>query len=191
MTRLACLAVVLLVLASAGARADGHGLANLAWLGEPVPAPDTAFRTGTGEQVTLADFKGRAVVLNFWATWCAPCREEMPSLDRLAEMHGGDDLIVLPISVDRGEIDRIQAFYAETGVRHLGVFHDPDMRLARKMRVFGLPTTMLIDHDGRIVAQLVGPAEWDSDEALEAVLPLGEAAGQARAAAPDQARLGD
>jgi len=166
-------------------------LPNLSWLDEPVPLPDTPFLLADGRTATFADFQGKAIVLNFWATWCLPCREEMPSLDRLAAAHGGEDLVVIPMSLDRGDAAPILAFYEEIGARNLALFHDPDMALSRELKVFGLPTTLLVDYRGLVVAQLVGTAEWDSRAALDAILPLAEEARVARAGGAQQAQGGD
>ena len=97
------------------------------------------------------------VLLNVWATWCAPCREEMPTLDRLQAQLGGDDFHVLPLSIDRAGLGPVQRFYDEIGIRHLG----------QSFAVIGLPTTLLIDRQGRERGRLTGPAEWDSAEAIE------------------------
>lgn len=134
---------------------------------EPTPLPEITFFNGDGEERSLADFQGQVVVLNLWATWCAPCRREMPSLDRLQAQYGGEDLLVLPLSVDRGEQDKIQAFYDELGLTSLGIYHDPKAKANRTLRAPGLPTTVVIDRAGREVGRVLGHAEWDSDEAVE------------------------
>ena len=172
-----------------GAVVPAAGLANLAWLDEGHGLPDTVFYLADGKEAQFSDFAGKAIVLNFWATWCPPCREEMPSLDRLAADHGSEDLVVMTLSLDRGEDSLIRAFYDEIGADSLDIYHDPSMAVSRAMRVFGLPTTLLIDHRGKIVAQLVGTAEWDSPEALAAILPLAEAARDARLGTAQQAVL--
>ena len=105
------------------------------------------------------------VVLNVWATWCAPCRQEMPSLDRLKAALGGDKFDVLAISTDRGGIDKSAAFLAEVGATRLETLHQGEMRLNGVLRIIGMPTTLLIDAEGREIGRLIGPAEWDSAEA--------------------------
>jgi cytochrome c biogenesis protein CcmG/thiol:disulfide interchange protein DsbE len=164
-------------------------LPNLAWLDDPRGLPETPFFLADGSKATFADFAGRAIVLNFWATWCPPCREEMPSLDRLAAEHGSDDLVVMTLSLDRGDPAQISAFYEEIGADSLEIYHDPSMSVSRALRVFGLPTTLLVDYRGKVVAQLVGTAEWDSPAALAAILPLAEEARAARLGTAQQARL--
>ena len=136
---------------------------------EPKPAPELTFLDAQGSELSLADFRGKVVILNLWATWCAPCRREMPSLDRLQAAHGEDGLLVLPLSLDRGEIDKVEAFYEEVGLPNLGIYHDPKAAAGRAFGAYGLPTTIVIDREGREIGRLLGPAEWDSDEALALV----------------------
>jgi len=132
----------------------------------PTPAPKTAFEDVHGNPVRLADFRGRVVLLNFWATWCPPCIREMPSLDRLQGMLGGDDFTVIALSLDRQGVIRVAPFFAERKIANLAMYLDPHSRLANAMRVNGLPTTVLIDRDGRVAGRVVGPAEWDSEAAV-------------------------
>ena len=125
------------------------------------------FIGGDGCELTLADFRGRVVLLNVWATWCVPCREEMPTLDRLQARLGGEDFHVLPLSIDRAGLEPVRRFYDEIGIRHLGMYLAEDLRAMQALAVVGLPTTLLIDRKGREIARLVGPAEWDSPEIVE------------------------
>tara|TARA_R100000773_G_scaffold41118_1_gene37488 strand:- start:208 stop:660 length:453 start_codon:yes stop_codon:yes gene_type:complete len=120
------------------------------------------FVNGKGRDLTLADFRGRVVLLNIWATWCVPCREEMPTLDALQEKLGGDDFHVLPLSIDRAGMEIVRRFYDEIGIRHLDTYLAEDIRVMAAFAVVGLPTTILIDRDGFERGRLVGPAEWDS-----------------------------
>jgi thiol-disulfide isomerase/thioredoxin len=101
-------------------------------------------------------------LLNIWATWCVPCREEMPTLDALQEKLGGDDFHVLPLSIDRAGMEIVRRFYDEIGIRHLDTYLAEDIRVMAAFAVVGLPTTILIDRDGFERGRLVGPAEWDS-----------------------------
>jgi thiol-disulfide isomerase/thioredoxin len=133
---------------------------------EPRPAPELTFEDATGDSLSLEDFRGQVVVLNLWATWCAPCRHEMPSLDRLQGAHGGPDLHVVALSVDRGGLEPIEQFYEEVGIRHLAIYRDPKNAVGRALGALGLPTTVVFDPAGREVGRLLGPAEWDSAEAL-------------------------
>ena len=139
----------------------------------PRPVPAAELLDGEDDTHALADWRGQWVLLNFWATWCAPCRHEMPGLDRIAGELGGPDFVVLPVATGRNPVPAIRRFYAETGVAHMPVLRDPLQRFAREMAVFGLPVTVLIDPEGREIARLTGDAEWDGAEAralLAAVL---------------------
>lgn len=130
------------------------------------------FVDGAGRDLTLADFRGRVVLLNIWATWCVPCREEMPTLDALQEKLGGDDFHVLPLSIDRAGMKIVRRFYDEIGLRHLDTYLAEDIRVMAAFAVVGLPTTILIDRDGFERGRLVGPAEWDSPEVMAQIQNL-------------------
>ncbi len=133
---------------------------------EPREVPAIAFRDGEDRPVSLGDWKGRVVLINLWATWCAPCRREMPSLDALQAKLGGDDFEVVAISVDRKGIPASKAFLEDTGSDNLALYVDPTLRVNADLKAHGLPATILIDREGRERGRLVGPAEWDSDDAL-------------------------
>ena len=143
----------------------------------PKPVPELTFFDADGKQVTLADFRGEVVVLNLWATWCAPCRREMPSLDRLQAKYGGDGLEVIALSLDRGDIAKVRAFFDELAISNLAVYQDPKGNVGREMAAPGLPTTVVIDRAGQEVGRLLGPAEWDSAEALAMIEALMKASG--------------
>lgn len=128
-------------------------------------APDAAFLDRDGVERTLAEWRGRVVLVNLWATWCVPCREEMAALDRLQAALGGPDFGVVAISIDRGDGARPQAFLDEIGVKDLAFYHDPTGRLSVRFGAFGLPTSLLVSREGEILGRLVGPAEWDAPEA--------------------------
>ena len=130
----------------------------------PRPLPEIQFENGQGEAMSLADFRGKVVLLNIWATWCAPCRREMPTLDRLRAELGGPDFEVVALSIDRKGVPAVQAFYAELGLETLAIYVDETGAAQRALSVFGLPTTLLLDRDGNEIGRLLGPAEWDSPE---------------------------
>lgn len=140
---------------------------NFAVHESPKLMPDIHFEDGEGNEQTLADFRGKAVLLNVWATWCVPCREEMPTLDRLQAELGGPEFEVLALSIDRGGADAVREFYSEIGIENLALHIDPSARAMFAIGVVGLPTTILIDGEGRELGRLVGPAEWDSPEMVE------------------------
>ena len=133
----------------------------------PKDVPSLAFADGTGQQHTLAEFRGKIVLLNVWATWCGPCRREMPALDRLQTTLGGPDFQVLALSIDRTGADAVKKFYTETGVHNLSLYVDTSGSAARQLNAIGLPVTILIGRDGRERGRLIGPAEWDTSEMIE------------------------
>ena len=132
----------------------------------PSVVPDAPFIDGTGAAHTLAEWRGSGVVLNFWATWCAPCVREMPALDRLRPMLGGDGIAVLALSEDRGEPEIVEAFYEKHAIRTLPVLMDKGRQLLAGFAVQGLPTTVLINAGGNEVGRVVGVAEWDASDAV-------------------------
>lgn len=136
---------------------------------EPRPAPTQAFQDGGGREVTLADFRGKLLVVNLWATWCAPCIKEMPSLDRLRQKLAGTDAMVLALSSDRGGARQVEPFLKKHDVEGLGIWVDPTGTLPRAFGARGLPTTILIGRDGNEIGRMEGEAEWDSEAALELV----------------------
>lgn len=129
------------------------------------PAPDLAFKDGEGKDVHLSDFRGKLILLNLWATWCVPCREEMPALNRLQAAMGSDRFQVLALSVDKDGHDLAKAFLAEVKADHIALYNDPTSRASFAMKAFGLPTTVLISPEGKEIGRLVGPAHWDGPEA--------------------------
>ncbi|MBN9218500.1 MAG: TlpA family protein disulfide reductase [Mesorhizobium sp.] len=129
----------------------------------PLPVPEISFEDAEGGRRTLAEFSGKAVLLNIWATWCAPCRKEMPTLDRLQAKLGGPDFEVVALSIDRSP-DMVKQFFTEIGIAHLALNIDTSSKAMFALGVFGLPTTLLIDSKGMEVGRLIGPAEWDAPE---------------------------
>jgi len=127
----------------------------------PRELPELRFTDGSGKPLSLADFRGKLVLLNLWATWCGPCREEMPTLGRLQAELGGPDFEVVALSIDRAGIAVVDAFYAEIGVKNLARYIDDSGKVAQQLNALGLPTTLLLDREGREIARHVGPAEWD------------------------------
>lgn len=144
----------------------GDGPAGFSMASQPRPAPAAEFRNAGGKRLTLADFRGRVVLLNIWATWCGPCRSEMPSLDRLQAMHQGDGLAVLAVSVDDGGSLAVRRFYQQSGVRNLALYLDANGATARAFGARSIPTTLLIDRSGNVVGSLVGAMQWDSPDAV-------------------------
>lgn len=133
---------------------------------ERVALPDVAFQDGDGKPVKLSDWKGRVVLVNLWATWCAPCRKEMPDLASLQKELGSDQFEVVAISVDRKGAEASAAFLEETGADNLRLYVEPSTRIVTDFQSPGLPATILIDRQGREIGRLLGPAHWASPEAI-------------------------
>lgn len=136
---------------------------------EPKEIEDYKFQDGDGKTRSLSEWKGKVVLLNLWATWCAPCREEMPSLDNLKKHFSKSKFDVVTISMDRGGLKKPRAFFEKERIRKLDLYIDKTTKLMFKLRAVGLPATILIDSEGREIGRLVGPAQWDSDRAIELI----------------------
>ena len=151
-----------------------HGeVAAFAVAHAPFRVPDLAFKDADGRARTLADWRGRTVLLNLWATWCVPCRKEMPALDALDARLGGDNFTVVAVNIDTRDAQKPLAFLHDTGVKHLAYYSDQsakvflDLKLAGK--AFGMPTTLLIDRSGCEIGEMAGPAEWASEDAVKLI----------------------
>jgi len=128
--------------------------------------PDLNFKDSSEADIKLSKWQGRVVLLNLWATWCAPCRKEMPTLNDLQKQLGSKDFEVVALSVDRKGLEASSAFLKETGADSLGLYVDATTLSLEDLQAFGLPVTLLIDRKGREIGRLVGPAEWNSAEAI-------------------------
>jgi thiol-disulfide isomerase/thioredoxin len=147
-----------------------HGLQRLREADATLPA--ITFTDAEGKAHSPADFAGKGLVINLWATWCPPCVAEMPALDRTAAALAADDILVLPVSSDRGGLNTVQGFYERTGIRHLRIWLDPRGAAARALGARGLPTTVIVDRQGREKARVEGDAAWDAPEFLAAIRRL-------------------
>ena len=135
----------------------------------PRAIANVAFEDGQGRKRTLADFRGKVVLLNLWATWCGPCRKEMPTLDRLQQQLGSADFEVVALSIDRGGRAAVGSFFDEIDVRALAVYVDSSTEAMTKLDIIGVPTTLLLDRMGREIGRVTGPAEWDSPEVITTI----------------------
>ena len=181
MTRIACIVALYALLAASAIWAEGHGsAANLEDLrsgdmrklvvhAEPKPASDVEIAWEDDRAANLEDFAGRVVVANFWATWCAPCRKEMPSLSQLQSHFDERDVIVLAVATGRNPIPSVERFLDEIDVHNLTVLYDPKQSFSSSMGVLGLPTTILFDRGGSEIARLTGDADWASESALSII----------------------
>ena len=169
MGRLSRRVIVATLLAGGTARqaaaAPDSGLARLRIHAEAKPLPENlGFTDAEGRATGFEAFRGRALVVNFWATWCPPCVAEMPALDRLQDQVGRDGMEVLALSSDRGGRAQVEPFYRRTGLRHLGIWLDPRGGTGRALGVRVLPTTLIIDRRGLEVARMEGEAQWDQPD---------------------------
>ena len=153
----------------AGGSPDSVKPLELSVFDRPRDLPEIHFADDQGHQLTLGDFGGRVVLLNVWATWCVPCRKEMPTLDRLEARLGGRDFLVIALSIDREGVAPVNRFYQELKLENLGIYVDPSGKGSRALAIPGVPTTLLIDRQGREVARKMGPAEWDGQEMISLV----------------------
>jgi thiol-disulfide isomerase/thioredoxin len=141
-------------------------------LSPPEALPDGVFVTRDGASHHLSDFKGRGMVVNMWATWCAPCVAEMPSLEVLSKALAPQDIAVLPLSSDRGGADTVAAWYQAHGITALPVLLDPRGAMARAFDAKGIPTTVIINKAGLVVARLEGAADWSAPDAAAVIRKL-------------------
>jgi thiol-disulfide isomerase/thioredoxin len=139
----------------------------------PLRLPNLAFQDAAGNARTLADWRGRTVLLNLWATWCVPCRKEMPALDALQRRLGGPGFEVVAINIDTRDLDKPNAWLKDVGVDKLGYYADPNAKVFQDLkeigRAFGMPTTLLVDVQGCELATIAGPAEWASEDAVKLI----------------------
>jgi thiol-disulfide isomerase/thioredoxin len=142
---------------------------GIASVSPPQPVPPFAFADDAGHSLGLADFKGRAVVLNLWATWCIPCRQEMPSLDRLQAELGGPRFQVVAVSIDKQGAAVVQPFYRELGLRSLGIYLDSFGKAPSVLGIEGVPATLLIDSDSREIGRKLGVLDWGSPAVVGAL----------------------
>jgi thiol-disulfide isomerase/thioredoxin len=148
-------------------------VAALAAARSPFLVPDLAFKDKTGRERTLADWRDRTVLLNLWATWCVPCRKEMPALDALQSDLGGPQFEVVAINIDTRDPEKPLAFLKEVGVTHLAYYADPSAKVFQELKLagkaFGMPTTLIVNGAGCEIGEMAGPAEWASADGLALV----------------------
>jgi thiol-disulfide isomerase/thioredoxin len=148
-------------------------VAALTMASKPLQMPDLAFLDSNGEQKKLSDWKGRTVLLNLWATWCVPCRKEMPALDRLEGKLGGEKFAVVAVNIDTRDAEKPKAFLKDANLTRLGNYHDAKAKVFQELKSIGLalgmPTSVLIDGQGCQIGHMAGPAEWDSADAIKLI----------------------
>ena len=136
---------------------------------EPRAIPELRFYDGSGKVRAISDYRGKVVLVNVWATWCTPCRKEMPALDRLQQKLGGRDFEVVALSIDRGGAADVRRFYDQIGIRALAIYVDPESEVTGKLKTLGVPTTLLIDRAGRELWRKTGTAEWDAEDVVQSL----------------------
>lgn len=154
---------------AAGDKLNVGKMATFVFKDDPMALPEYTFNGADGEELSFKSFNGKVILLNLWATWCAPCRKEMPELDRLQADLGSDKFEVVAISVDRGSPDKSRAFLKEINAKALKLYHDPTAQLGFSLKTIGMPSTLLVDAEGRELGRLVGPAEWHSADAIRLI----------------------
>lgn len=142
---------------------------HLVRLTEPRQLPAIRFMDESGNELSLERLRGKALLLNVWATWCGPCRKEMPALDRVQARFGGPDFEVIALAADVGGIDAVRAFYRALRIENLAIYVDKDLTAMRELGVTALPTTLLVDQRGREIARSFGAADWESMEVEAAI----------------------
>jgi len=152
--------------------AEGLPEAKLTLLAPPLEAPDIAFVQLDGTTRQLSEFRGHGMVLNFWATWCAPCVAEMPALAKLSQVLAPHDIMVMPLSSDRGGAVAVRRFYEKNGITGLPILLDPKGAAARAFGVEGIPVTAVVDKKGRYRAKLNGAADWSRPGIAREILRL-------------------
>ena len=148
-------------------------VAALGIASDPKRLPELAFADADGKPRTLGTFQGKTVLLNLWATWCVPCRKEMPALDTLQAKLGGTTFEVVAVNIDTRNLDKPKAWLDEVGIKRLGYYADPSAKVFQDLkqigRAFGMPTTLLVDPAGCEIGAVAGPAEWASEDALKLI----------------------
>ncbi|EKS30845.1 thiol:disulfide interchange protein TlpA [Afipia felis] len=148
-------------------------VAALTMASEPLRVPDLTFDDASGKSRKLSEFRGRTLLVNLWATWCVPCRKEMPALDQLQAKLGGPKFEVVAINIDTRDPEKPKDFLKDGGLTNLSYFHDNSAKVFQDLkaagRALGMPTSMLVDGSGCEIATIAGPAEWASDDAVKLV----------------------
>ncbi len=147
-------------------RADGSRVLNVVAHDRARAVPAFKFLDIDGNYLSLKSFRGKIVALHFWATWCIPCREELPTVDALQDRLGGEDFTFVPLSVDRAGASLVRRYYADHGIKHLPVYIDEGMNAAQAMLVNGIPYTILLNREGKEISRILGDRNWTAPDAI-------------------------
>lgn len=154
---------------AAGDKLNVGKMATFVFKDDPMGLPEYTFNDAEGKSISFKGFEGKVILLNLWATWCAPCRKEMPELDQLQADLGSDKFEVVAVSVDRGSPEKSREFLKQIKANSLKLYHDPTAQLGFSLKTIGMPSTLLVDAKGRELGRLVGPAEWHSADAIRLI----------------------
>ena len=149
------------MVSNVGYALEKPNIKNLALSKNPKIYEEIVFKDSSGEDVSLDDFKGKLLILNFWATWCAPCREEMPSLDSLQSNSNFDNLKIFPINIGQENISKSDSFFKEIGIQDLDIYFDAPITLAKKLSLRGVPTTILFNKKGEEFGRIMGSIDFN------------------------------
>tara|TARA_Y100000385_G_C12882154_1_gene546232 strand:- start:328 stop:843 length:516 start_codon:yes stop_codon:yes gene_type:complete len=155
---------IFLMVSNAGYALEKPNIKNLALSKNPKIYEEIVFKDSSGEDVNLDDFKGKLLILNFWATWCAPCREEMPSLDSLQSNSNFDNLKIFPINLGQENLSKSDSFFKEIGIQDLDIYFDAPITLAKKLSLRGVPTTILFNKKGEEFGRIMGSIDFNDPD---------------------------
>ena len=155
---------IFLMVSNVGYALEKPNIKNLALSKNPKIYEEIVFKDSSGEDVSLDDFKGKLLILNFWATWCAPCREEMPSLDSLQSNSNFDNLKIFPINIGQENLSKSDSFFKEIGVQDLDIYFDAPITLAKKLSLRGVPTTILFNKKGEEFGRIMGSIDFNDPD---------------------------
>ena len=155
---------IFLMVSNIGYALEKPNIKNLALSKNPKIYEEIVFKDSSGEDVSLDDFKGKLLILNFWATWCAPCREEMPSLDSLQSNSNFDNLKIFPINLGQENLSKSDSFFKEIGIQNLDIYFDAPITLAKKLSLRGVPTTILFNKKGEEFGRIMGSIDFNDPD---------------------------
>ncbi|MDA7572764.1 TlpA family protein disulfide reductase [Candidatus Pelagibacter sp.] len=158
---------IYLITSSFGYAIEKPNIQNLVLIKKPKSYEGVIFRDKNEKDINLADFSGKLIVLNFWATWCAPCREEMPSLDNLQSEDSLDNLMIFPINIGQENVSKSELFFKEIGIKNLDIYFDSTITLVKKFNLRGVPTSILFNKKGEEFARIIGSVDFNNAELIK------------------------
>ena len=158
---------IYLITVSFGYTIEKPDIKNLILNKNPKIYEDVTFKDVSEKDVNIADYKGKLIILNFWATWCVPCKKEMPSLDNLQSNNDLSNLKIFPINIGQEKISKAESFFKELNIKNLDIYFDPPITLAKKFSLRGVPTTILFDKKGKEFARIIGSIDFNEEEFID------------------------